>query len=183
MANQLTPIADKIEALDRALDAASVPHAFGGAIALAYATRDPRGTSDIDINVFVPSDAAMAVLEALPRVIGWSQADVVLIERDDQIRLWWDRTPVDLFFAAADFHRGVARRTRRVPFGEGSIDVLSAEDLATFKTLFNRTQDWADINTMLEDGLVELGVVIDQLRELIGSDPRIERLLVLLGDR
>ena len=36
-----------------ALDDARIPHAFGGALALAWCTQRARGTIDIDVNVFV----------------------------------------------------------------------------------------------------------------------------------
>ena len=43
----------KIVALHRALERAQLPHAFGGALALAWCTQRARGTIDIDVNVFV----------------------------------------------------------------------------------------------------------------------------------
>lgn len=42
----------KIEAVHRSLEQAGIPHAFGGAFALAYYGA-PRETKDIDVNVFV----------------------------------------------------------------------------------------------------------------------------------
>src|SRR4029079_9320585 len=45
-------LAERIVALDEAL--ADVPHAFGGALALAYYA-EPRATVDIDLNLFVPA--------------------------------------------------------------------------------------------------------------------------------
>ena len=41
---------EKIVAIGRALEAADIPHAFGGAQALAYYAT-PRATHDIDLNV------------------------------------------------------------------------------------------------------------------------------------
>ena len=37
------------------LDVAGIPHAFGGALALGYVA-EPRGTVDIDLNVFVTAE-------------------------------------------------------------------------------------------------------------------------------
>jgi len=48
-----------------ALKAAGVPHAFGGALALAWCTGRPRATIDIDINIFVglhDADEALALI-------------------------------------------------------------------------------------------------------------------------
>ena len=53
---------DKVVALGRALD--DVPHAFGGALALAYYA-EPRATQDIDVNVFVAESQAADVLSVL----------------------------------------------------------------------------------------------------------------------
>jgi hypothetical protein len=42
----------KVMRIAQALEQAQIPYAFGGAIALAYYAA-PRGTEDIDINVFL----------------------------------------------------------------------------------------------------------------------------------
>ncbi len=44
---------EKIIAIHEHLAAAGLPHAFGGALALAWCTGRARGTIDIDVNVFV----------------------------------------------------------------------------------------------------------------------------------
>jgi hypothetical protein len=41
-------VAERVVGLHRALDDCGVPHAFRGAIALAYWTLEPRGAIDID---------------------------------------------------------------------------------------------------------------------------------------
>jgi hypothetical protein len=50
-------LVERIIEIARAFDAAKIEWAFGGALALAYATQEPRGTRDIDINVFVTGGA------------------------------------------------------------------------------------------------------------------------------
>src|SRR5687768_44820 len=95
-------LADKVVALHEALDGAGIPHAVGGALALAYYA-EPRATVDIDINVFVEVDRVDDVLGALAP-LGVTGGDRALIERDDQDRLQWGRNPVDLFFSYDAFH-------------------------------------------------------------------------------
>ncbi|MBI1843131.1 MAG: hypothetical protein HYR89_00725, partial [Actinobacteria bacterium] len=56
------PLPRKVLALTCALD--GVPHAFGGALALAYYA-EPRATIDIDLNVFVHGDRFMDVAKQL----------------------------------------------------------------------------------------------------------------------
>ena len=60
-------IVGKITALHAALDHAELPHAFGGALALAWCTERARGTIDIDVNVFVGAARSAEVFAALPR--------------------------------------------------------------------------------------------------------------------
>ena len=42
----MSSLADKVLALHQSLDEADFPHAFGGALALGWCTRQPRATSD-----------------------------------------------------------------------------------------------------------------------------------------
>ena len=115
---------EKLVALHRALEAAKVPHAFGGAIALAYSTLDPRGTSDIDVNVFEPATDPVPALAALPDGIERPDGTAETIARDGQIRLWWDETPVDLFFDYEPIHAEAARNRRLVEFAGTRIPIL-----------------------------------------------------------
>lgn len=85
---------DKLLALHDALDAAGEAHAFGGAIALAYCTHDPRGTRDIDVNAFVPASSPQLLLDALPAQVKIGpQAKRELIEAG-QIRLYADAVTI-----------------------------------------------------------------------------------------
>ncbi len=62
----MSELIDKLFAVHDSLTAASLAHAFGGAIALAYCTEEPRGTRDLDVNIFSDSSHAATVLAALP---------------------------------------------------------------------------------------------------------------------
>ena len=165
----------RIVAICDALDTADLPWALGGALALAYATEEPRGTRDVDVNVFVPSTRAADVFAAMPAGVVHSTADLAEALRADQVRLWWDDTPIDLFFAANQFHLEVDRRCRRVPFAGRTIRVLSAEDLAVFKAMFDRAKDWVDIATMAESRAIDLDVAADRLAQLLPGDTRVDR--------
>ena len=171
-----TRLVDRIVAVCEALDQAGVPWALGGALALAYATNEPRGTRDIDVNVFVSSANARAVFASLPAGVVSSDVDVAEAAHRDQVRLWWDATPIDIFFAADPFHVDVGARCRVVPFEGRRIRVLSSEDLAVFKALFDRTKDWADIEAMIESNAIDLQLAAARLEMLLGNDPRVERL-------
>lgn len=137
---------EQIVALENAFAREDVPHAFGGAHALAY-YGSIRATHDIDVNVFLP----VTDVDRVFGVLGGLGANVAnpglkhLAERDEQVRLMWDATPVDLFFAYDPLHQSSMERRRRVDFYGDMIHVLSAEDLITYKATFDREKDWHDI--------------------------------------
>jgi hypothetical protein len=159
------------------LSKADIDHAFGGAIALAYWTLEPRGTRDIDLNVFLPADRAEMVLDALPSTIPHDTKTVEAIARDGQIRLWWEDTPIDLFFSYEPLHDEAARHRRLVPFDGEEISILGPVELAVFKAMFSRTRDWADIEAMAEAGNLDVDAVRERLVDLVGkNDERLDRL-------
>lgn len=170
-------LAERIVAIRRELGRRRIPHAFGGAIALAYWTRDPRGTSDIDLNIFVPAADAGRALRALPEGIAKPPGTAEAIARDGQVRLWWDETPIDLFFDYFPIHADAARHRRTVTFEGTRIAVLGPVELAVFKAMFDRTRDWADIEAMVAARTVDLDAVRAAMRGLLpGDDPRFARL-------
>jgi hypothetical protein len=177
------PFQAKVLGAHHALDRASLGHAFGGAIALAYYTV-PRATVDIDINVFIPeaeADRALSALAAIGVVTAGAQLQ---IERAGQCRLEWDRTPVDLFFANLDLHAAMARSRRQVPFAGELIPVLAPEHLMVCKALFDRRKDWIDIEHMLL-GVPDLrvGEVRRWMAEVAGEDDaRSQRLDALIRE-
>ena len=177
-------LAERVVAIDAAL--AAVPHAFGGALALAYYA-EPRATIDIDLNVFLPAeefDDVARPLAALGVAIADPEVEAV-VERDGQVRVFWDETPLDLFFAYDEFHDAAARACQQVPFADGSIPILAAEHLVVCKTVFNRAKDWIDI-----DAIVDLGTELDSaevfrwVARIAGdTDPRYERIVAVLTKR
>jgi hypothetical protein len=168
---------EKLVALHEGLAAKRVPHAFGGAIALAYWTPNPRGTSDIDVNIFLPEDRCRPALDALPGGIAQPAATEQTIIRDGQIRLHWDDTPVDLFFDNVPIHADAASHRQVVPFEGVRIPILGPVELAVFKAMFARTQDWADIEKMLAARTLDATAVREVLATMLGDeDPRFARL-------
>lgn len=167
-------LAQRLLALDAALGA--IPHAFGGAIALAYCTGEPRATIDLDINVFLDSVLWETGVDALPAEVRIDAASRRGLRETGHTRCWWDTTPVDLFFNTHPFHTVAASRVRRVPFAGRTIPVLDCTTLAVFKAFYNRTKDWADLEAMAEAGQLDSDVVGAFVRDLLGDDPRLQRL-------
>jgi hypothetical protein len=172
----------RLLAVHDALTAADLRHAFGGAIALAYCTHEPRGTRDLDINVFVTPERVAAVFAALPGEVASSNADVAAAHRDGQVRLWWEDTPIDIFLDTVPFHAEVARSVREVPFAGRTIPVVGCTAVAVFKALLDRTKDWADIEAMVEAGALDPTGAVRWIAEMVGEDaPAVARMAGLAG--
>jgi hypothetical protein len=166
----MSELAEQLLAVHDAFAAARVPHAFGGAIALAYCTEEPRGTRDIDINVFVEAATAAEVLSKLPERVTVRPADVQSARREGQVRVWWDDTPLDLFFAGHEYHREVAAGVRSVAFLGREIPVIDCVALVVFKALFNRTRDWADIEAVVDADTLDREAAVRWVERLAGAD-------------
>jgi len=180
------PLDEKVRALDRALAAARIPHAFGGALALGYYAT-PRGTIDIDVNVFVPAAQAQRVFDALAPlgVAAEGARELRDLRERGQVRLRWEHTPLDLFFSYDPLHERCAARARTVPFGEGAtLPILSAEDLAIFKVLFDRPKDWTDLAEVrfAQGASFDADYVRDWLARILPpEDRRLRRFEELVG--
>jgi hypothetical protein len=166
----VTTLGDKVLALHVALAEHGIPHAIGGAIALAYGVNQARATTDVDVNIFLSTDHVDEVLEALPSGVRVRPQDSAAVRRDGQVRLRWGDNPVDLFFATVTFHDVAATRTHEVPFETGAIPVLSPTDLTVCKALYGRSKDWVDIEAMRDAGTVDAPEALQWVERMLGSD-------------
>ncbi len=169
---------DKVVSVHEALRAAKIPHAIGGALALAYYA-EPRATIDIDLNVFIPPERREDVVAALaPLGVDVEALESAALLRDGQCRVWWGRNPIDVFFTNLPIHEEMPRRVRRLPFAGTTLPFVAPEHLAVFKAMFDRPKDWIDIEQMMlaTDGL-DLDEVEAWLGQMVGEDdPRRRRL-------
>ncbi len=169
------------------LEVAQVSHAFGGALALAYLA-EPRGTVDVDLNIFASMDdidevlAVFAAIELQPERdrAGWLPAAGIRLRRTA------DPFPVDIFPSLdTERYAEIARRCVRWPFGpsEQLLPFLSAEDLTVFKLSFGRDKDWVDLRNIAATApTLDVGYIEQQLVALRGPHmyPRVARLRRLL---
>jgi len=176
----MSRLADRLLAVHDGLAAAGFPHAIGGAIALGYCTFEARATQDVDVNVFVPPSRTRDVFAALPRDVAISGRDLEAGERDGQVRLWWDDTPIDLFFSVLPFHDEVEKNIRHVAFGDRTIPVLGCTALTVFKAMFDRPRDWVDIEAMVEARAIDLDEAARWIVQMAGRDSREARRLTQL---
>ncbi|HVT22531.1 MAG TPA: hypothetical protein VHE57_14210 [Mycobacteriales bacterium] len=172
----------------RRLDRAGIPHAIGGALALAYHVAQARATNDIDLNVSADPKAARRVLELLPDDVPWTDRDVSVVRRDGQVRLLWPLPeggppiPLDLFFPQHALHAAIDARAELVPMLDASVPILSATDLLVFKALFDRRKDWADIEELLRFGKVDLSEARRWLVLIVGAKDKRLTTLAAIAD-
>lgn len=169
---------DKVVVIHESLSEAKIPHALGGALALAYYA-EPRATIDIDLNVFVPVERWHSVIDVLePLGVRCDSLDEGALVRDGQCRLWWGDNAVDLFFAYDAVHEEMRRNFRRVPFADAVVPILAPEHLAVCKAMFDRRKDWLDIEQMMivTDDL-DLPAIESWLTKMVGEeDHRLKQL-------
>ena len=158
-----------------ALEAADLPYAVGGALALGYYT-PPRGTVDVDINVFiaVPGDIdkAVACLVACdfepdnPSTLHRTAAD------DGQFRGRLDGMRVDVFVPAIDLYAALERGRRQVLIANRPGWILGPEDLAVLKMMFFRRKDLADVEALVhaQGASLDLAAIRAQLVDLMDED-------------
>jgi hypothetical protein len=173
----MSELVDKLYAIHDALKAESLPHAFGGAIALAYCVEEPRGTRDLDVNIFCAAADAERVLKALPEGVRVDADDVQRVQRDGQARLFWDGVPIDVFLNNLPLHDEVASAVVWVPMEGRQAPVLDCASLVLFKSFFDRTKDWGDIEAVALATPEDIEYAAAKLADLVGEeDPAYKRL-------
>jgi hypothetical protein len=166
----MSELVDKLFAVHDALSAQSLPHAFGGAIALAYCVEEPRGTRDLDVNIFCDAADAAKVLAGLPEGVRVTAEDIAQVERDGQTRLDWDGVPIDVFLNNLPLHEAVASTVVWVPLQGRQVPMLDCASLVIFKSFFDRTKDWADIEAIAMATPEDIEAAAQTLADLVGED-------------
>lgn len=162
-----------------ALESAGMECAVGGAIALGF-HGEPRGTKDVDLDVFVGEERYEELFDVLER------AGCVL-DRErcrrqaasgDTIVLSKDGFRVDLFVPTIPFYAEAAARRMKVVLRGREIPILSAETLCVFKLLFFRPKDLLDIEKVvaLQGSSLDRDYVRSWLLHMVGEgDERVRR--------
>jgi hypothetical protein len=176
----MSELVEKLFAIHDALTDAGQAHAFGGAIAFAYCVEEPRGTRDLDVNIFVDASQAASVLASLPAGVRVRKKDVAKVNRDGQARLDWNGTPIDVFLNNIPLHDAVAGSVLWVELEGRDIPVLDCASLAIFKAFFDRTKDWADIEAIAIATPEDIENAAATIAELVSEDdPAVEKLRAL----
>jgi len=159
---------DKVVGLHRSFGEAALPHAFGGAVALAFYA-EPRETSDIDVNVFVPVERWPVVRESLSPLGVTTAIDEGELGLEAAIKLEWGGTPIHLFFSCDALHEEMARKVREVNFEGGTIPLVAPEHLVIRKTLLGRPKDRRDIERIRARTPIDQEEVDSWVRRLSGG--------------
>lgn len=142
---------------------ANIPYAIGGALACGIWSV-PRGTMDVDMNVFVLRDITSSIrgvvdlLESKGVVFCDKKNEVISKEtclisiRDgSDFNGMLGLTRLDIFFSnssPADVSLFAKERCENVDIGTEKISFLSAESIAIFKLLCKRSKDVADLEKL-----------------------------------
>lgn len=173
----MSELVDKLFAIHDSLTQASIPHAFGGAIALAYCVEEPRGTRDLDVNIFIDASEADRALSRLPSGVAVGNADIEVVKQIGQTRLDWDGTPIDVFLNNTPLHDAVSASVVWVRLEGRDAPMLDCASLAIFKAFFDRTQDWADLEEIAKATPEDIDRAAATIAELAGEDdPAVRRL-------
>lgn len=156
--------------VDDALRQVQIPYAFGGAIALAYHVKQPRGTADLDVNLAAPAAASAPLLHLLPDV-AWDDETISRLEREGWVRVWLEgEVALDLFVPQHRFHDELQASAEPAPFVGREIPIVSATHLTVLKSMFGRPKDWVDISSMLDAGSVDTKAALAWTAELLGDE-------------
>lgn len=177
--------ADRLDAAETgraiadALRAAGIPHALGGALALGVAGV-PRGTRDVDVNVFSGPEELPRVIAAL-RGLGIAidaSAAIARAERDGMFVGTWDGMRIDVFVPSIPFSIEADRTAIEIEVDGWRGRFLSAEAIAVFKLLFFRGKDLVDLERLVavRAGRLDTAYVRRWIVEMMGeTDPRVVR--------
>ncbi len=116
-------------AVHRALAAAAVPHAIGGAFALGIHA-EPRPVADLDVNVFLPGAE-------------WRRAVDALAAARPRPTL-----PVHLFFSHDALHEAMPAAVVEVEFDGAAVPLVAPEHILARKLLLDRAKDRRDIEDL-----------------------------------
>lgn len=166
-----------VTALTNALENAHIEYAISGAIALAYWTA-PRATLDIDVALNVQALELPKLLEVLTAAGCELNKDALTRAQLGDFGARFAGIRIDLFLPVLPISLDAMNRRVRVPFAEQEIWILSAEDILSFKLIFGRTKDFADIERLIaaQRGRLDSEYLDRQIRRLFEpTDPRFRR--------
>lgn len=156
-----------------ALGARGIEYALGGAFAYGV-WAIPRGTLDVDVNVFVGPERLDDVFSALTNIGASVEPELARHRAADEgmFEAWVGPVRIDVFVPSIPFSWEAARTRRHVSIAGGECDVLSPEALAVFKLLFFRPKDLVDLERLIavQGDALDAAFVRRNIVEMLGED-------------
>ncbi len=142
--------ADAARAIADVLAAREIRYAIGGALALGVAGV-PRGTKDVDVNVFCSPSENGKVIDALASIGIHIERDAAIARaaRDGMFVGDWDGMRIDVFVPSIPFSDEAERTRMQVTVDGWTGSFLSPEAIAIFKLLFFRIKDLGDLTQLV----------------------------------
>jgi hypothetical protein len=142
--------AEAARSIADALSRAEIPHAIGGALALGVAGV-PRGTLDVDVNVFTGEERLPEIIAALRKLgVTLDEGAALAQARADGMFIGhWDGMRIDVFVPSIPFSYEAARTTVEITAGGWTGRFLAPEAIAVFKLLFFRLKDRSDLERLV----------------------------------
>lgn len=111
----------------------------------------PRGTRDVDVNVFVDLGQLDEVFDALAPLGIALEREVcrARAERDGMFVGSWDGMRIDVFVPSIPFSQEAARTTVKLTVDGWTGTFLSPEAICLFKLLFFRPKDLTDLRQLV----------------------------------
>ena len=171
----------------KVFDRLEVDYAVGGALALG-AHGIPRMTFDVDINVGLASDAFLSDEVCVPLLQECELTfdrpiSEVRREASDSgfVRGSIGHVKVDFFFPSVEYLEGVMSRRVELPMLGRKVPVVGLNDLVVMKTVFGRTKDFADIESLARYGQepIDREFVVKHVREILHPDDAERRIDLL----
>lgn len=147
--------------------------AIGGAIALGF-HGEPRGTKDVDIDVFLDESRYEELFDVLERAGCLVDRDRCRTQalRGEAIVVSRDGYRIDVFVPTIPFYGDVEATRRTVELRGQKVPILSAESLTVFKLLFFRPKDLLDVEKIvaLQGAALDRAYVRRWLVDMVGDD-------------
>lgn len=158
--------------LGQILDAAGLPYAIGGALALGVHGVS-RSTQDVDVNVFIRPeelDRLLQVLTANGVAVDHAKARAEAVT-DGVFFTWSGTTRIDVFLPSIDLSWEALRTRVSIPIQGQPTWFLSPELLSCFKLLFFRPKDLLDLERLVAtSAALDVGRVRQLIVEAMGAD-------------